>query len=205
MFDDRRRRRRRRQRRAAAVVTFMVLALGMAWFFESQATTTVLVVRHADPMPGLENPGLSPAGWVRAEELSRVLGDVDVVQGLDAIFATPYRPTQETADPLARRLGLPVQVVPAADTAGLAARILKDYKGKIVLVVTEPEVVRVLVPEFHGSKKIPPMADQEFDNLYVVSIPWYGKVKTLRLRYGQPPAVASPLLPAPGAALDTVP
>ena len=30
------------------------------------------------------------------------------------------------------------------------------------------------------------MGENEFDNLYIVSIPWYGKVKTLRLRYGAP-------------------
>ena len=87
MFDDQRRRRRRRQRRAAAVVSFMTLALGMAWFFESQATTTVLVVRHADPEIGTANPGLSPAGWVRAEELSRVQNQLEAqfVFGLEQV------------------------------------------------------------------------------------------------------------------------
>jgi hypothetical protein len=36
------------------------------------------------------------------------------------------------------------------------------------------------------------MADNEFDNLYIVSIPWFGKVKTLRLRYGAPYQPAQP-------------
>jgi broad specificity phosphatase PhoE len=173
------RRRRRRQRRAGAVAGFMVLAL-----FESQATTTVIFVRHAD-VPGLDDdPALSATGAIRAEELSRVLGDVDVVQGLDAILVAPERAARETAGPLARRLNLPVQDVDTADTEGLARLILKDYKGKIVLVVAEPAAIPALIPKFQGSKKVPPMADGEHDNLYVVSIPWYGKVKTLRLRYG---------------------
>lgn len=179
------RRRRRRQRRAGAVAAFMVLALGLAFFFESQATTTVIFVRHADLAGGLgADPDLSASGKIRAEELSRVLGDADVIQGLDAILVAPGSAYRETAGPLARRLNLPVQEVDTADTEGLAKRILKDYKGEIVLVVAEPAVIPALIPEFQGSKKVPALADSEYDNLYIVSIPWYGKVKTLRLHYG---------------------
>jgi len=163
----------------------MVLALGLAFFFESQATTTVIFVRPADVAPTLgDEPGLSATGAIRAEELSRVLGDVDVVQGLDAILVAPERAARETADPLARRLNLPVQDVDTASTESLARRILTDYKGKIVLVVAEPAVIPALIPKFQGSKRVPLIADGEYDNLYIVSIPWYGKVKTLRLRYG---------------------
>lgn len=163
----------------------MVLALGLAFFFESQATTTVIFVRHADVAPGLGgDPGLSAPGSIRAEELSRVLGDVDVVQGLDAILVAPDRASRETAGPLARRLNLPVLDADTSDPDALAKQILKQYKGLIVLVVAEPNVIPALIPEFQGSKKVPPLADTEYDNLYIVSIPWYGKVKTLRLRYG---------------------
>ena len=96
-------RRRRLKRRLIAVAGFLLLATGMAWFFESQATTTVIFVRHADRVAGQdENPGLSLAGQQRAEELARVLADVDVVAGVDAIFATQYRRTQETAEPLSK-------------------------------------------------------------------------------------------------------
>lgn len=163
----------------------MSLALGLAWFFESQATTTVIFVRHADMAPDVTgNPGLSPSGWVRAEELSHVLADVDVVAGVDAIFASRFRYSQETAEPLARRLNLPVQLVDDADASVITRKILRDYKGQIVLVITEPGPLPFLVRALHGSKKLPPVADDEYDNIYVVSIPWYGKVKTLRLRYG---------------------
>ena len=53
-----------------------------------------------------------------------------------------------------------------------------------VTTVAEPDVIPRLIPEFQGSKKVPPIADAEYDPLYVVTIPWYGKVKTLRLHYG---------------------
>lgn len=176
----------------------MVLALGLAFFFESQATTTVLLVRHADTLAAMgDDPRLSPQGALRAEELSRVLGDADVIQGVDAIFAADSAAASATAEPLARRLNLPVQTADTRDEEGLVKRILKDYKGKVVLVISDPDAIPRIIPAFHGSKKVPAMADGEYDNLYIVSIPWYGKVKTLRLHYGSRPSPEpSPPVPA---------
>ena len=203
MNDDERRRKRRRLRRQAAVLLFLMLAFALAWFFESQATTTVIFARYAEIEGAPDsNPGLSAAGQARAEELARVLGDADVVAGVDAIFATQFRYTQETAEPLAKRLRLPVQVQEVADINGLLERILRDFKGKVVLVVTHTEPMPVLIRELHGSKKVPAFGATEHDNLYIVSIPWYGKVKTLRLKYGVPyqPPPAVPAAPAPAPA-----
>ncbi len=163
------------------------MALGLSWFFESQATTTVVLIRHADRVAGENlNPGLSPAGQLRAKELVRVLGHLDVVAGPDVIFATQYRRTQETAEPLSKALQLPVRIVEADDIVGLAERILKEHKGKVILVIGHSNSIPLLIREFHGSKKLAPIEENEYDNLYVLSIPWFGKVKTLQLKYGAP-------------------
>lgn len=191
------RQRRKRRRRAGAVSAFMVFALGLAFFFESQATTTVIFVRHADTLPGMgEDQGLSPAGALRAEELARVLGDADVVQGVDAIFSPALRADQETVAPLARQLNLPVLEYDLDSTRELRNRILRKYKGEVVLVVAGPELIPSIIPKLQGSKKVPPMADAEYDNIYIVSIPWYGKVKTLRLHYGARPDSENGLAPS---------
>lgn len=183
-MDDNRRRRRRR-RRIIASALFLAFALSLAWIFESQATTTVVFVRYADLADHADpNPGLSPGGRARAQELARVVGDIDVVAGVDAIFATQFRSTQETAEPIAELLQIPVQVVDSGNVDGLEQMILKEYKGKIVLVISDRDAIPALIEAFHGSKHLPPMVDNEHDNLYIVSIPWYGKVKTLRLRFG---------------------
>ena len=135
---------------------------------------------------GVTNPGLTAAGVRRAEELVRILGDIDVVAGVDAVYATRYRSTQETAAPIARHLELPVQIVDSRDIDELCDRILTEHKGKIVLVVTDRRALPFLIEELHGSKKLPAMGDNEHDNMYIVSIPWFGKVKTLRLKFGAP-------------------
>jgi hypothetical protein len=184
---DESRKRRRRRRRIIASVIFLFISLTLAWIFESQSTTTVVFVRYADVAPGDDsNPGLSRAGHDRAEELVRIIGDINVVSSVDAIFATQFRNTQETAEPLAKLLQMPVQVIDADNVRGLTDLILQEYKGKIVLVITNRKALPQLIQRFHGSKNLPEIGDSEFDNLFIVNIPWYGKVKTLRLKYGAP-------------------
>ncbi len=181
------RRRRRRRRRIAVVVIYTAIAVGLAWFFESQATTTVIFVRHAEKAAEpADDPGLSPAGQRRVAELTRQLVDADVVAGVDAVYSTPYRRTEETARPIAEALGLPLNSYDAADTEAIMEYIVKEHKGKIVLVVGHSNTLPALIGNMGASKKVPPIAEDEYDNIYVVSIPWFGKTKTIRLRYGDP-------------------
>ncbi len=181
------RRRRRRRRRAVVIVIYTAIAVGLAWFFESQATTTVIFVRHAEKAATpADNPGLSPAGQRRVAELRRQLVDADVVAGVDAVYATPFRRTEETARPIAEALDLPVHSYDAEDTEAIMEYIVKAHKGKIILVVGHSNTLPALIGNMGASKKVPPIADDEYDNIYIVSIPWFGKTKTIRLRYGQP-------------------
>ncbi len=181
------RRRRRRRRRAVVIVIYTAIAVGLAWFFESQATTTVIFVRHAEKAATpADNPGLSPAGQRRVAELRRQLVDADVVAGVDAVYATPFRRTEETARPIAEALDLPVHPYDAEDTEAIMEYIVKAHKGKIILVVGHSNTLPALIGNMGASKKVPPIADDEYDNIYIVSIPWFGKTKTIRLRYGQP-------------------
>ena len=179
--------RRRRRRRAQILAIYTLIAIGLAWFFESQATTTIIFVRHAEKaVDGGSDPGLSAAGRRRVAELTRQLVDADVVAGIDAIYVTQYKRTQETARPLADALDLPVNHYDAADTEAVLETILKRHKGKIILVVGHSNTLPVLIANLGASKKVPPIAEDEFDNIYVISIPWFGKTKTIRLRFGEP-------------------
>ena len=181
------RKRRRRRRRLIVIVWFLLLATGLAWFFELQATTTIILSRYADQQSNSIGMGLSPTGQRRSQELARVLSDVDVVAGVDAIFVAPTARSRITATPLALANEVPIYTIEdPSDAEGLVQRILTDFKGKIVLIVTEPEYISPTIIEMHGSKKLPVIDGAEYDNLYIVTIPWFGKVKTLRLRYGNP-------------------
>jgi broad specificity phosphatase PhoE len=183
------RRRRRRRRRIQIVVIYTAIAICLAWFFESQATTTLIFVRHAEKAASpAGDPGLSPAGQRRAVELARQLVDADVVPGLgvDAVYSTTYRRTVETAKPVADALDLQVLTYDASDTEAIIESIVKEYKGRIVLVVGHSDTVPQMIANMGASKNVPPIAENEYDNIYLVTIPWFGKTKTIRLRYGQP-------------------
>ena len=180
-------RRRRRRRRVTIFVVYTAIAIGLAWFFESQATTTIIFVRHAEKAAEpADDPGLSDAGRRRVAELTRQLADADVVEGINAIYTTPLRRSRETAEPLADRLNLPMNTYDVDDTEPVLERILKQHKGKIILVVAHSNTVPELIANLGASKNVPPIADDEYDNIYIISIPWFGKTKTIRLRYGEP-------------------
>jgi broad specificity phosphatase PhoE len=184
---DNERRLRRRRRRIQAIVIYVAIAVGLALFFESQATTTMIFVRHAEKASQpADDPGLSEAGRRRVAELTRQLVDADVVAGVDAVYATPLRRTQETASGVADALHLPVHTYSLDDEEAVLDTILKEYKGKIILIVGHSDTVPRLIANLGASKKVPPIQEDEFDNIYVVSIPWFGKTKTIRLRYGEP-------------------
>ncbi len=181
------RRRRRRRRRIQVIIIYTAIAIGLAWFFESQATTTIIFVRHAEKaLTPPEDPGLSPAGQRRVAELKRQLVDADVVAGVDAVYSTPFRRTEETARPIAEALGLSVNSYDAADTEAIIEYIVREHKGKVILVVGHSNTLPRLMADMGASKKVPPIAEDEYDNIYIVSIPWFGKTKTIRLRYGEP-------------------
>lgn len=181
------RRRRRRRRRTQVIIIYTAIAVGLAWFFELQATTTVIFVRHAEKaVTPADDPGLTMAGKQRAAELARQLVDADVVAGVDAIYSTSFRRTEETAQPVATALNLPITSYDASNTETIMDEIVREHKGKIVLVVGHSNTVPALIGNMGASKKVPEIDENEYDNIYVVSIPWFGKTKTIRLRYGAP-------------------
>ena len=193
-------RRRRRRLRLIPIIGYTVVALGLASFFQQRPSTTVIFVRHADTdteMPD-GDPPLNARGRQRAELLADFLRDIDVVAGVNAIYASDKRRTQETAAPLAKRLNLTVEIADHLDTDDFMSDVRSDHGGDIVLVVSHSNTILPLIDELHGNatKRSKPFRSDEYDRVYIVMIPWYGKVKTLELRYPEPPAVESPAVSA---------
>ena len=182
------RRKKRLRRRLQVIVIYTAIAVGLAWFFESQATTTMIFVRHAEKaLIPVGDPALSAAGQARAAELARQLTDADVVAGIDAIYSTNTRRTIETVQPTADVLGLPVNIYENMDNdEPVVDAMVRANKGKIILVVGHSDTLAPMIGALGASKNVPPIAEDEYDNMYLVSIPWFGKTKTIRVRYGEP-------------------
>ena len=152
-----------------------------AFSFFTRPVTTVILVRHAEKVidPNNNDQDISPAGQARAQELVRVLGDA----GIRAIYATQYKRTQQTAKPLADKLGLQVNQINSKNTAELITRIRSENRGQTVFVVghntTVPEIINAL-----GGSQYPPIPENEFDNLYIVTVYRTGKAKVVKMKYG---------------------
>ncbi|MEV0637434.1 histidine phosphatase family protein [Streptomyces sp. NPDC050619] len=69
--------------------------------------TELLLVRHGLPVSGVFDPELSPEGIAQAERLAPWLAG----EGIDALYASPYRRARETAAPLEQLTGLTATVL----------------------------------------------------------------------------------------------
>src|SRR5690606_30143551 len=173
-------RRRRPRRRMTVADGCILVGVGGPGYFASRATATVVFVRHADvddPLALENDPPLNATGRARADLLSRFLQYLDVVGGVNAIYAAPYRRAEETAAPLADRLGLMIMPAVFEDTEAFMEEILKEHKGEIVLFVVDRDAIAPMIEELHGSKRVPEIAPDEYENIYVVTVPWGGGAK----------------------------
>lgn len=150
--------------------------------------TTIVVVRHAEKSTDHPtNPSISAAGQERARALSAVLRDA----GVAAVYATQYKRTSQTADPLARLLGLSIVERPvnaansATYAADLAREVLATAAGKTVLIVGHSNTVPQIVKAFSGSTVLP-VEDREYDHIFVVVIAPGSPAKLFNLRFGHP-------------------
>lgn len=178
------------RRRPLLTPVWLTLLLGAAmlaaaaWVWSAQRTTTVILLRHAEKELGsIEDPPLSQAGEQRAVELARQFGDRSSIGGIDAIFVSDTRRAQRTAAPLAQKLGLTAFIYPSKDVGRLIDRIEADFRGRRVLVVGHSNTVPDLVHRLAPGVEVPAMPDSEYDTIYIVSIPTFGRTTVLRLKY----------------------
>jgi phosphohistidine phosphatase SixA len=146
----------------------------------------VFALRHADRKPADDD--LSQAGVERATLLARMLAE----SGIRTAYCSDAVRTQLTVAPLKKLLGakLEVVVVPTTAAGGVAAHvqhIVDAVKAlpddAVAAVVGHSNTVGPVVKGLTG-RKIDPIAD-EFDKLFVVSIPAAGASTVAPLRYGQ--------------------
>ncbi|HVS21751.1 MAG TPA: phosphoglycerate mutase family protein [Pyrinomonadaceae bacterium] len=179
---------RRAGLKTALVFAMLFAVLGAVVVFAYFATfsrpvTTVILIRHAEKIVDPNNPDvdLSPAGQARAQEIVRMFSDA----GINAIYATQYKRTQETVKPLADRLALPVSIVDSKKTPDLIKQLLSDHRGQTILLAghnsTVPEIIAAL-----GGPQYPIIPETEYDNLYIVTVYRTGKAKVVKMKYGAP-------------------
>lgn len=163
----------------------LAVLLAAVVYWNSATTTTVVLVRHAEKQStAINDAPLSPEGELRAARLGRMLGDAEQFGRVEKIYVTDTRRTQQTAAQVAERLRLTPEIVAGrTDAAELARRVLRENRGGRALIVGHSNTVPDIVAALSRSKEVPPIADDEFDTLYVVTVPTIGRASVLRLKY----------------------
>ena len=148
----------------------------------SRPVTTVILVRHAEKKiePTNQDPDLSPEGFERAQEIARVFGEA----GINAIYATQYKRTQETVKPLSDRTGVGVKLLQSNQTDELVKELQTTNRGQTVFIAGHNNTVPAIVSTLSG-ETYPTIPESEFDNLYIVTIYRFGKAKVVKLKYGK--------------------
>jgi broad specificity phosphatase PhoE len=172
-------------RRFAALLLLLLALPSFALAGVGPPDTVVVVVRHAEKAADdPKDPTLSEAGQARAEALARALAGLP----LSAAYATQYKRTQFTATPAAKACGIEVTVreATAANAAtyatDLAHEIRQGAPGRNLLVVGHSNTVPDIVKALTGSTPAP-LADDEFDRVYVVTLPADGPARFVVLKY----------------------
>jgi broad specificity phosphatase PhoE len=141
---------------------------------------TIILVRHAERSAAMSADALlSPAGEERAMLLAQVLKDA----GIQRIYVTEFRRTQQTAEPIATKLHLTPVVIVQNDKDALVSRLRKLGESETVLVVGHANTVPLIIERL-GAGPVAAMPDAEYDRLTVVVTGARGKAHVVTLRYG---------------------
>lgn len=151
----------------------------------AQATTTVIVVRHAEKTAApAADPTLSDAGQARAAALAEALAHA----GVQAVIVTPLQRTRLTAAPTATARGLAPQVVAISPThVADVAKAVREHEGKVVLVVGHSNTVPAIVHAL-GGPKLPDLCDAQYAELFTLVLREQGAPTVVRTQFGVPDA-----------------
>jgi broad specificity phosphatase PhoE len=167
----------------AAFLGLIVLACA-TWVWATADSTTVVIVRHAEKQADAgADPPLTPAGDARAGLLVRMFGDPTGADHIDAIYVSHTIRSRMTAAPLAARLGLTPIVAPGDAPAALARRVLREHAGGRILIVAHSDTMNEIVDALGARNPLPPIADQDYGTMYIVSVPRIGRTNVLHVTY----------------------
>lgn len=169
--------------RTAGLLALLLPLLGASlpgYAQPASESAAVFLVRHAEKAPVGDDPALTQAGRQRSAELADLLQDA----GIDAVYSTDFQRTRDTAEPLATRRSLPVQIYDWNEMQALAATLGRP--GRRSLVVGHSDTTPELVGLLGGDPGAPIEEDGEYDRLYLVLVGSGGTVSTVLLRYGAP-------------------
>jgi broad specificity phosphatase PhoE len=142
------------------------------------AQEAVFIIRHAEQVTEGDDPPLEAVGHQRAARLPVVLGNA----GISAIYTSESQRTIQTAQPLAKALGIESRIVPRREVEALLGRLRSEHPRDRVLVVSHSLTIPVLLRALGHTAEVT-IGRDEYDGVLVV-LPRPGTAPVvLRLRF----------------------
>jgi broad specificity phosphatase PhoE len=138
----------------------------------------IYFVRHAEKADdGTRDPDLNAAGQARAANLAKVLKGA----GIDAIYSTPYKRTQQTGQPLADQLELEIQSYnPSSATA--IFDIIANHSGETILIVGHSNTTPTMINQLVKKTQLDQLSESDYGDLFKVTYK-KGKGKLKRKKF----------------------
>jgi phosphohistidine phosphatase SixA len=147
------------------ILALLVLVSATGIFAQSpESSGTLFLVRHAERVSDAQDALLSQTGEQRAACLAQTLRDAHI----GAIYVTQVKRTQQTAEPLAKSLGIERTIINADDTSALISKVKQDLSSKNVLVVGHSDTLPKVLSQLKVSGA-PAIASNDYDFLFIVS------------------------------------
>ena len=144
-------------------LTFLILTAGL---LQACSTTSYYVVRHAEKESQTANMSsdvpLSEKGKQRAEALRKELGNKNIKH----IYSTNTIRTKSTAEPLSKKIGVPIQVYDHRDTS-FVTRVKALPKGN-VLIVGHSNTIDDLVNQFYPAAQLSDLPETQFGDVFII-------------------------------------
>ena len=152
-----------------SVIVAALAASVLAFPLPGRPQEAIFVVRHSDPPPMLrlddisDDTPLSESGQQRAAMLAARLKDA----GIAVIYASQARRTVETAEPLAKALGVQIRVHSYDDVDGMVSQLRSDHQGDRVLIVGHWSTIPLILKAFGDLHEIT-IERSAYDHLFVI-------------------------------------
>ena len=105
--------------------------------------SAIYLVRHGEKASVGQDPELTPQGQARAQAIAAILARA----GITGVFSTPTQRTRQTAQPLAQRIGLEVQLYDPHAPKALVDKVNASFAGACNLTAGGPHCRYPAFPE----------------------------------------------------------
>jgi 2,3-bisphosphoglycerate-dependent phosphoglycerate mutase len=146
--------------------------------------TTIYIVRHAEKdlsNPNNQDPDLSDEGYIRAKNLAEKLKG----EKFDAVFATKYKRTAQTAALIAENNKLAIQTYDGHAFKEISDLIQSKYANQKILIVGHSNTVLELIESFGIARPLTALRDGDYDFLFEIKINHMGKALLNTSQYGK--------------------